>query len=75
MYTRIKALILDRHFEVGARIQPDRLAREMGVNLTPVLNALRWLVAEHIIECIPRRELFLARLSKRELVRRQMFPL
>jgi DNA-binding GntR family transcriptional regulator len=69
IYTRLKTLIIERHFVVGEKIQPDRLAKEMGVSRTPVLNALKRLAAEHIIECIPRRGMFLARVSKRELVR------
>lgn len=69
IYVRLKALIIERHFDFGEKIQPDRLAKEMGVSRTPVLNALKRLAAEHIIDRIPRRGMFLARLSKRELVR------
>ena len=69
VYTRLKSLIIERRFEIGEKIQPDRLAKEMGVSRTPVLSALKRLAAEHLIECIPRRGMFVAHVSKRELVR------
>jgi GntR family transcriptional regulator, rspAB operon transcriptional repressor len=69
IYLRLKTLLIERRFETGEKIQPDRLAKEMGVSRTPVLNALKRLAAEHIIECIPRRGMFVARVSRRELVR------
>ena len=69
IYLRLKTLLIERRFETGEKIQPDRLAKEMRVSRTPVLNALKRLAAEHIIECIPRRGMFVARVSKDELVR------
>lgn len=44
-------------------------AKEKGLSRTSDLNALKGLAAEHIDECIPSRGMFLARVSKRELVR------
>jgi DNA-binding GntR family transcriptional regulator len=69
IYARLKTMIIERRFKLGEKIQPDRLAKEVGVSRTPVLNALKRLAAEHIIQCIPRRGMFVARVSKRELAR------
>lgn len=68
-YTRLKTLIVEKRIAIGHRIQPDILAREMGVSRTPVLNALKRLAGEQIVEWVPRRGIYVKRLTKRELAR------
>jgi DNA-binding GntR family transcriptional regulator len=68
-YARLRTVILTRGIAPGERIQPDLLARQMGVSRTPVLNALRRLAHEHIVDWVPRRGVFLKRYSKREFAR------
>lgn len=69
IYVRLKTLILEQRIAVGHRIQPDILARDMGVSRTPVLNALKRLAGEQIVEWVPRRGIYVKRLTKRELGR------
>ena len=59
----------EQRVAMGVRIQPDHLAREMGVSRTPVLNALKRLAGEQIVEWVPRRGIYLKTLTKRELAR------
>lgn len=54
---------------VDEKIQPDRFATEIGVSWTPVLNVLKRLAAEHIVECIPVVECFWRGCQNGELVR------
>ncbi len=68
IYAHLKRMIIERQFALGEKIQPERLAREIGVSRTPVVNALKRLAAEHIVQCVARRGMFVARVSKRELV-------
>jgi DNA-binding GntR family transcriptional regulator len=69
IYARLKTLIREQRVAIGVRIQPDHLAREMGVSRTPVLNALKRLAGEQIVEWVPRRGIYLKTLTKRELAR------
>lgn len=69
IYSRLKTLILERHIQPGERLQIDRLAREMGVSRTPVLNALKRLAQEQVVDWISRRGIYLKRFTKRELAR------
>jgi|MudIll2142460700_1097286.scaffolds.fasta_scaffold286481_2 DNA-binding GntR family transcriptional regulator len=69
IYARLKQLIREQRVAMGVRIQPDHLAREMGVSRTPVLNALKRLAGEQIVEWVPRRGIYLKTLTKRELAR------
>jgi DNA-binding GntR family transcriptional regulator len=69
IYARLKTLIREQRVAMGVRIQPDHLAREMGVSRTPVLNALKRLAGEQIVEWVPRRGIYLKTLTKRELAR------
>jgi GntR family transcriptional regulator of vanillate catabolism len=69
IYARIRALILQRQIRPGERIQVDRLAREMGVSRMPVMNAVKRLTQERVVDCLPRRGFYLKEYSKRELAR------
>ena len=69
IYTRLRALIVGRRVLPGERIPPDRLAAEMGVSRTPVLNALKRLSQERVVEFFPRRGIYIRRFTKREMMR------
>jgi DNA-binding GntR family transcriptional regulator len=62
-------MLREQRVAMGVRIQPDHLAREMGVSRTPVLNALKRLAGEQIVEWVPRRGIYLKTLTKRQLAR------
>jgi len=69
IYAQLRALIVERKILPGERIPPDHLAREMGVSRTPVLNALKRLAQERVVECFSRRGIYVRRFTKREMAR------
>ncbi|MBI2456310.1 MAG: GntR family transcriptional regulator [candidate division NC10 bacterium] len=58
IYARLKALIAERRMLPGERILQDRLAREMGVSRTPLVNALKRLAQERRDEVDRLEEMF-----------------
>jgi len=69
IYARLKTLIAQRRLLPGARILQDRLAREMGVSRTPLVNALKRLAQERLVEWVSRRGIYVKRFTKREMAR------
>jgi GntR family transcriptional regulator, rspAB operon transcriptional repressor len=69
IYARLRALIVERQILPGERIPVDDLAREMGVSRTPVLNALKRLAQERVVEFFSRRGVYVRRFAKREMAR------
>ncbi len=67
-YARIKALIADGSLEPGQRIVQEDLARDMGVSRTPLVNALKRLAQERLLEWVPRRGIYVRSLTPRELL-------
>ena len=49
VYETIKALIMDRHLEPGAKINMDALARDLEVSPTPVREALARLESDGLV--------------------------
>ena len=68
IYVRLRSLILERRLLPGERIQVDRLARSLGVSRTPVVNGLKRLAQEHVVECVPRRGSYVKRFTTREMI-------
>ena len=68
-YTRLRAAIIERRIMPGQRIPVDHLAREFGISRTPILNALKRLAQERVVDCVSRRGMFVRRFSKREMAR------
>jgi DNA-binding GntR family transcriptional regulator len=69
IYARLKALITERRLRPGDRILQDRLAREMGVSRTPLVNALKRLAQERLVEWVSRRGIYIKRFTKRQMAR------
>jgi DNA-binding GntR family transcriptional regulator len=69
IYARLKALIAERRMLPGERILQDRLAREMGVSRTPLVNALKRLAQERLVQWVSRRGIYVKRFTKREMAR------
>lgn len=67
VFQHVRGLIGDRVLLPGERIVPDQLARELGVSRTPVINALKRLAQDHLVEWVSRRGVFVRRFSKREM--------
>ena len=68
IYLRLRALILERRILPGERIQVDRLAENLGVSRTPVLNALKRLALEQVVEWRARHGIYVKYPTVRELV-------
>ena len=69
IYATLRSLILDRRIAPGERVPVDRLAEEMGVSRTPIVNALKRLSQEQIVEWHSHRGVYVRHFSKRELAR------
>jgi DNA-binding GntR family transcriptional regulator len=67
IYTRLKRMIAERELEPGQRILQEKLARDMGASRTPLVNALKRLAQERLVEWVPRRGIYVRRFTKREM--------
>lgn len=68
VYKRLKSMILERKLEPGTKIYQDRLAHQLGISRTPLVNALKKLEQERLITNIPRRGFYVRRFSKQEMI-------
>jgi DNA-binding GntR family transcriptional regulator len=64
---RHRILTLAAGYQPGERLYPGQLARDLGVSVTPVREALRALAGQGLIEFSPRRGLTVARPSTADL--------
>ena len=63
----LRQRIADGHFEPGEQLRQENLARDFGVSVPPVREALKTLEAEGQVVYAPRRGYFVAQLSVSEL--------
>jgi DNA-binding GntR family transcriptional regulator len=68
VYNRLKAMILDRKLLPGEKVYQDRLAQDLGVSRTPLVNALKYLEQEKLIKAIPRRGYIVRQFTKEEMI-------
>jgi len=61
-------MILERKLEPGAKIYQDKLAHELGISRTPLVNALKKLEQEKLIRAIPRRGFYVRQFSLEEMI-------
>jgi DNA-binding GntR family transcriptional regulator len=73
VYQTIRTMIIERRLTPGTKIFQDKLAQELGVSRTPLVNALKKLEHERLITAIPRRGFFVRLISKEEMI--QIFEL
>jgi DNA-binding GntR family transcriptional regulator len=64
----VKAMILDRKLPHGEKVYQDRLAQQLGVSRTPLVNALKYLEQEKLIKAIPRRGYIVRQFTKEEMI-------
>lgn len=64
---RIREAILTQELEPGDRIDQNQIAEKLDVSLAPVREALRALESEGLVNVIPRRGVFVTRLSITDL--------
>jgi len=67
-YQILKAMIMDRQLLPGDKIPQEKLAEDLGISRTPLVNALKFLEKEKLVQSIPRRGFFMRTFSKKEMV-------
>lgn len=68
IYDRLKAMILDKALRPGERLQLSQLGKEMGVSRTPLVNALKRLSAERLVDWVNRYGIYVRRFTAQEMV-------
>lgn len=61
-------MILDQNLKPGSKIYQEKLAEDLGISRTPLVNALKKLEQEHLITAIPRRGFYARHFSKEEMI-------
>ena len=67
-YHVIKDMIIDRKFLPGQKIPQEKLATDLGISRTPLVNALKYLENEKLIKAIPRRGYFVRLFTQQEMI-------
>jgi len=68
VYGRVRDMIVSGLYEPGSRIVQEDLASELGVSRTPLVNALKRLAQDGLLEWVPRRGIYVRKLEPEELV-------
>ncbi len=63
IYLELREMVANHRFQPGARINVEKLARELGVSRTPVWEAVRRLEQEGLLENIPNRGVFMIEMT------------
>ena len=66
-YQSLKENILRGIYPAGSRLPVDRLSRELSISSTPIKGALNRLVAEHLVEQVPRCGYAVVKLSMKDI--------
>ena len=69
VYKTLKAMILGQKLSPGAKIHQEKLADDLGVSRTPVVNALKKLEQERLIIAVPRKGFYVRRFTPEEMIR------
>ncbi len=67
-YHILRSMIRDRRLLPGTKIPQEGLAKELGISRTPLVNALKRMENEKLIESKPRRGFYVRLFSKDEMV-------
>jgi DNA-binding GntR family transcriptional regulator len=68
VYLIVRQMITDRKLVPGEKIPQERLAKELGISRTPLVNALKFLEKEKLVEAKPRRGFFVRAFTRDEAV-------
>lgn len=68
VYERLKEMIGNGTLAPGQKLIQEKLAAELGVSRTPLLKALQYLEHEMLVESIPRRGMYVKKISIREMI-------
>jgi DNA-binding GntR family transcriptional regulator len=66
-YRILRDRILKRQIHPGEKISVEEIAQSLGVSRTPVVNALKILEADALVEIIPRRGTFVTKITARDI--------
>ncbi|MEO7599629.1 MAG: GntR family transcriptional regulator [Opitutus sp.] len=64
----LKDLIVNRRLVPGEKIPQEKLAADLGVSRTPLVNALKLLEKENLVESRPRRGYYVRAFDTREMI-------
>lgn len=67
VYEKLKEMILSNELKPGEKLLQEKLAARLGVSRTPLLKALQMLEFDHLVESIPRRGMFVKKLSVEDM--------
>lgn len=73
VYQTLKMMIIGRELMPGTKIFQDKLAQQLGVSRTPLVNALKKLEHEKLVSAIPRRGFYVRLMTQEEMI--QIFEL
>jgi len=68
VYAILKKMITDRELLPGRKIPQEKLAQELGISRTPLVNALKYLEKEKLVEAKPRRGFFVRLFDSSEMI-------
>jgi GntR family transcriptional regulator of vanillate catabolism len=68
VYSRLKAMILERKLLPGEKIPQEKLAGDLGISRTPLVSALKYLEKEKLVQSIPRRGFFVRLFTRQEMI-------
>ncbi len=67
-YQILKGMITERQLLPGDKIPQEKLAEDLGISRTPLINALKLLEQDKLVQSIPRRGFFVRHFNKREMI-------
>jgi DNA-binding GntR family transcriptional regulator len=67
-YQILKAMIMERNLLPGEKIPQEKLAEDLGISRTPLVNALKFLEQEKLVQSMPRRGFFVRLFTRKEMI-------
>jgi len=64
VYRELKSMIINGKLKPDEKILQEKISQELGVSRTPVMGALKQLEQEKFVKAIPRRGVFVRRITK-----------
>lgn len=68
VYLALKQLITDRKLLPGEKIPQEKVAQDLGISRTPLVNALKYLEKEKLVEAKPRRGFYVRLFTRDEMI-------
>ena len=67
-YQILKGMIIERQLLPGDKIPQEKLAEDLGISRTPLVNALKLLEQDKLVQSIPRRGFFVRHFDQLEMI-------